>query len=89
LAPFCDQHRVGHEQAGRFHVGDEQRTFVLLRNVARQHDADLVGEISSPVLSDHAKRSPSPSKAERHVGVAGQHCVAHACSIFRSSVLGL
>src|SRR2546429_7959136 len=47
------QHRVGHEQAGRLHVGDEGRAFVLRGDVAREHHAHLVGENFLALVVDH------------------------------------
>ncbi len=77
LGAVLDQHRIGHEQPGRFHVGDEQRVLVLRRNVARQHDADLVGEDFLAFVVDHAAAVAVAVEAQGHVGLARQHGVAH------------
>ena len=77
LGAVLDEHRVGHEQPGRFHVGDEQRVLVVGGNIARQHDADLVGENLLALVVDHAAAVAVAVEAERHVGLARQHRVAH------------
>ena len=71
------QHRVGHEQAGRLHVGDEGRALVLRGDVAREHHAHLVGENFLALVVDHAAAVAVAVEAERHVRLDAQHLVAH------------
>ena len=71
------EHRIGEEQAGRFHVDHEGRVLVQARHVARQHDADFVGEDLLAFVVDHAAAVAVAVEAERDVGLVDQHRVAH------------
>ena len=64
------QRGVGGEQPGRFDVDDEGRVRVQLREVARQHDADLVGEDLVALVVDHAAAVAVAVEAERDVGAS-------------------
>ena len=77
LGAVLDQHRIGHEQAGRLHVGDEPRVLVLRRDVARQHDPDLVGKNFLAFVVDDAAAVAVAVEAEREIGAVRQHRVAH------------
>src|SRR5205809_575212 len=46
------QHRIGHEQAGRLHIGDEGGLAVLRGEIAREHDADFIGKDLLPFIID-------------------------------------
>ena len=76
-APFLIRTRIGHEQAGRFHIGDEQRVIVLGRKIARQHHADLVGENFLAVVVDDAAAVAVAVEAQADVGLVLAHCIAH------------
>ena len=82
LGAVLDQQRIGHEQAGRFDVGDEQRIFVVRRNIAREHDADLVGEDFLAVIVDDAAAVAVAVEAEADVGLVREHGVAHRVQHF-------
>ena len=69
LGAVPQEHRVGHEQAGRFHVGHEGRALLQRRDVAREHDADLVGEYLLALVIDHAATVAVAVEAEPHVGL--------------------
>ena len=71
------EHRIGHEQAGRFHVGDEHGVGVPRGEIARQHHADLVGEDLVALVVDHAAAVAVAVEAEADVGLVGQHRLAH------------
>ena len=59
---------IGREQAGRLDVDDEGRALVQRRQVARQHDPDLVGENLLALVVDHAAAVAVAVEAEREVG---------------------
>ena len=71
------EHRIGEKQPGRFHVDDESGILVQARHVARQHDADLVGEDFLALVVDDAAAVAVAIEAERDVGIVDQHGVAH------------
>jgi hypothetical protein len=58
-------------------------------DIARQHDADLVGEDLLALLSTTPQRSPSPSKPRPTSAPLLLHLVAMACSISMSSGFGI
>ena len=64
--PF--QLRIAGEQPGRFDVDDEGRVRMQFGEVARQHDADLVGEDLVSLVVDHAAAVAVAVEAEREVG---------------------
>src|SRR4029077_11374856 len=82
------EHRIGHEQSGRFHVGDEHCAPVLGRNVACKHHADLVGENLFARIVDYAAAVASPSKPRPMCALFASTASRMACSIFMSSVFG-
>ena len=60
-----------------------------LREIARQHDADLVGENLLALVVDDAAAVAVAVEAEREVGAGSFTAAAIACSICRSSGFGL
>jgi hypothetical protein len=84
------EHRIGHEQAGRLHVDDEGARCVERRHVAREHDADLVGEDLLAGVVDHAAAVAVAVEAEPDIGACAEAPRrAMACSISMSSGFGL
>ncbi len=77
LDAIGDQRRIGREQAGRFDVDDEGRALMELRQVARQHHADLVGEDFRALVVDHAAAVAVAVEAERDVGARRLHRLRH------------
>ena len=75
--PVFAQHRVGHEQAGRLHIGDKCGVRMLRREIARQHDADFVGKNLLAFIIDHAAAIAVAVEAERHISLHAQHLIAH------------
>ena len=69
--------RIGREQPGRLDVDDEGRAFVQRRQIARQHDADLVGENLLALVVDDAAPVAVAVEAERDVGAALRHRRRH------------
>ena len=64
--------------------------FGLIEDISRASmTPTLSAKISSPSLSTTPQRSPSPSKAKPTSALARKTSSRKACSIFRSSVLGL
>ena len=63
------QHRIGDEQSRRFHVGDEQRILEPGRDIARQHDADGVGEDLVTLVVNDAATVAVAVEAEPDVGL--------------------
>ena len=88
--PLLLQHRIGHEQAGRFDVDDEPGIVVHGGDVARQHDADLVGEDLVALIVDDAAAVAIAveAKADRSAPVS-RTLSRIAWSISMSSGLGL
>ena len=84
------QHRVGLVEAGGFHVDDEFRVRIILRQVAREHQADLVGVDFFAGIVDHAAAVPVPVKAEHDIGAVllrrERHLVQHF-GIFRVRIV--
>ena len=72
---------IGREQSGRLDVDDEGRPFMQRREVAGEHDADLVGENLLALVVDHAASVAVAVEAEREVGLAllhrGRHRMQH------------
>ena len=61
-----------------------------LREIARQHDADLVGEDLLALVVDDAAAVAVAVEAEPDIGAGlAAPCRAIACSIFMSSGFGL
>ena len=77
-----DQHWISRKQPGRLHIGDEHGAFVLRRDIARQHDADFVGEDLFALIIHHTAAIAVAVEAERDVGLARQHRVAHRVQHF-------
>ena len=63
-----DQYGICREKAGRFHVDDELRSLVDRRNIARQHDADLVGEDLMTVIGNDTAAIAVAVEREADVG---------------------
>ena len=76
MTPLRLQHGVGREEAGRLHVDDEGRARVQRGEVARQHDADLVGEDLVALVVDHAAAVAVAVEAEPDIGAVLPHRVA-------------
>ena len=77
-APFGLQHRIGHEQAGRFHVGDEHaRSACRAERSRASMTPTLSAKISWPSLSTTPQRSPSPSKPKPTSALLREHRLAH------------
>ena len=55
---------------------------MLCRNIARQHDADFIGEDLFALVVDHAAAVAVAIEAQRHVRLVGKHCVAHGVQHF-------
>ena len=70
------QHRIGEEQPGRFHVGDEQRARLRAAMSRASITPTLSAKIASPSLSTTPQRSPSPSKARPRSAPVLEHGVA-------------
>ena len=68
---------IGGEQAGRLDVDDEGRALVQLRQVAREHDADLVGEDFLALVVDDAAAVAVAVEAEPDVGAGRLHRLRH------------
>ena len=68
---------IGREQPGRLDVDDEGRALVERRQIARQHDADLVGENLVALVVDDAAAVAVAVEAEREVGAALLHRRRH------------
>ena len=83
------QHRIGHEQPGRFHVDHELRVLVDRRHVARQHHADLVGENLLAGIVDHAAAVAVAVEAEADIGLVRQHRVADGVQHFHVFGIGI
>ena len=73
---IASQHRVGVEQAGRLDVDDEGRAGMQAGDVAREHDADLVGENLVAFIVDHAAAVAVAVEAQPDIGAGFQHLVA-------------
>ena len=71
------QRRIGLEQPGRLDVDDEGRVRAPLREVARQHDPDLVGEDLGALVVDDAAAVAVAVEAERDVGAGLLHRRRH------------
>ena len=89
LGAMLLQHRIGEEQAGRFHVGDEQRALVARGDVAGEHHADLVGEDRLAFVVDHAAAVAVAVEGEAEIGAMLEHASRVAFSMPRSSGFGL
>ena len=76
LDAIGDQHRIGREQAGRLHVDDEGGVRMQRREIARQHDADLVGEDLLALIVDDAAAIAIAIEAEPDFGAMLQHRIA-------------
>ena len=72
---------IGREQPGRLDVDDEGCALVQRRQIARQHDPDLVGENLLALVVDDATAVTVAVEAEREVGLGllhrRRHCVQH------------
>ena len=68
VAAVRRQHRIGGEEAGGFHVDHERGAGVQRREVAGQHQADLVGEDLLALVVDHAAAVAVAVEAQRQVG---------------------
>ena len=83
------QHGIGHEEAGRFDVDDEGRARVELRQIARQHHADLVGEDLLAAIVDDAAAVAVAIEAEADIGAALAHLVGHRMQHFQVFGIGI
>ena len=70
------QHRIGEEEPGRLHVGDEQRARIARGDVAGEHHADLVGEDGFALVVDHAAAVTVAVEGEAEIGAMLEHGVA-------------
>ena len=62
------EHRVGEEQASRFHVDDEFGASMQAGNVARQHHPDAVGKDFAALIIDDAAAVAVAVEGESHIG---------------------
>ena len=81
------QHRIGEEEPGRFHVGDEQRAVVAGGDVAGEHHADLVGEDRLALVVDHAAPVAVAVEGEPEIGAMLEHGVA--CRVQHAEIFGI
>ena len=91
LGAVLFEHGIGEEQAGRFHVGDEQRAFVAGGDVAGEHDADLVGEDRLALVVDHAAAVAVAVEGEPEIGAMREHGIARGvqhAEVFGVRVVG-
>ncbi len=71
------QDLVGLVQAGRFHIDYKGRVWIDGRQVAGQHQADLVGEDFLARIIDHAAAITVTVETEREVGTGFLHLGGH------------
>ena len=84
------QHGIGEEEAGRFHIGDEQRALVAGGDVAGEHHADLVGEDRLALIVDHAAAVAVAVEGKTEIGACAASTASRvASSMARSSGFGL
>ena len=77
LGPVRLQHRVGLVQAGRFHIDDEGGVGVQGRQVAAQHQADLVGIDLLARVIHHAAAVTVAVEAQGQIGPGLAHPGRH------------
>ena len=75
--PVGLQHLVGLVEAGRLHIDDEGRVGVQLRQVAGQHQADLVGEDLLAGVVHHPAAVAVAVEAQRQIGPGLPHALRH------------
>ena len=78
---------IGREQSRRLDVDDESRAFVQRRQIARQHDPDLVGENLLALVVDDAATVAVAVEPEREVGAALPHRRRHR--VQHTHILGI
>ena len=89
--PALLQHRIGEEEPGRFHVGDEERAFVACGDVAGEHHADLVGEDRLALVVHDPAAVAVAVEGEPEIGAVLEHRVARRIQhgeIFGIGVVG-
>jgi len=84
------ENRVGQEEAGRLHIGDKARLWMLSGNISRKHDADLVCEDLLAFIVDDPATVAIAIEGETEIGLGLGNRIAQGiqhCHVFRVRVV--